>query len=215
MSEVSTPRARHPHGLIVVRAWFSTLALLGVMFVSCATVRVPPAELGRVPTRDELALLKRFAPPVIAAARKEGFSCPQVSWAMIDMNDDIRTAGRVDGWTCDFFVQVSPRDLQTDPPEEWAGVLAHELSHVIDEDWTAQRARTPQIQKEREADARSIRILKHISPQACFVMVEYYRRILAEIIAAWGVEQSGMIDTHPSFTERIATFSAGCQGQPR
>jgi len=200
---------------MVIRAWFGTLALLGGMFVGCATVRIPPAELGRVPTRDELTLLKRFAPPVITAARKEGFSCPQVSWAMIDMNDDIRTAGRVNGWTCDFFVQVSPHDLRTDPPEEWAGVLAHELSHVIDEDWTDQRARTPQIQKEREADARSIRILKRISPQACLVMVEYYKRILAQIIAAWGVEQWDTTNTHPSFTERIATFSAGCQEQPR
>lgn len=200
---------------MVIRAWSGTLALLGVIFVGCATVRIPPPELGRVPTRDELALLKRFAPPVIAAARKEGFSCPLVSWAMIDMNADIRIAGRVNGRPCDFFVQVSPHDLRTDPPAEWAGVLAHELSHVINEDWTDQRARTPQIQKEREADARSIRILKRISLQACLVMVEYYERILAEIIASWGVEPWDTIDAHPSFTERIATFSAGCREQPR
>ncbi|HUM16159.1 MAG TPA: hypothetical protein VL086_10765 [Candidatus Nitrosotalea sp.] len=204
------------HTVSVIGTRSGTLVLLGVMFVGCASVRIPPPELGRVPTRDERTLLKRFAPPVIAAAQQEGLSCSEVSWAMIDMqNHDVRTAGRANGWTCDFFVQVSPHYLQTESSEELAGVLAHELSHVIDKDWTDQRARVPQIQKEREADARSIRILKRISPEACLVMVEYYQRILAEIIAAWGVEQWDTIDTHPSFTERIATFSAGCQERPR
>jgi len=200
---------------MVVRAGLGMLALLGIVLAGCATGRVPPSELGRAPTRAERALLERFAPPVIAAARHEGFPCRRVSWAMNDEQDaDLRTAGRVNGAPCDFFVLVSARDLRMDPPAQLAGVLAHELSHVIDGDWSEQRARVPQIEKEREADARSIRILRRIGPEACLAMVEYYQRTLAEIIAAWGVEQAGTIDTHPSFTERIATFSAGCR-EPR
>lgn len=184
--------------------------MLGIGLMGCATTI--PRELGRIPNEEEQRLIDTFASKVIAAARQEGFNCAQVPLAIADMpGDDFRSAARPSLNRCAFYIRINPRFLRSDSPIDLAGGFAHELGHVMNGDWTPGRAAVPQIERERQADAMSIRILKRMGTAECLARVEQFRRIRAANIRAWGVEQRDTVTTHPSYTERIGTFEAKCQ----
>ncbi len=184
--------------------------MTSMWLVACATT-IPP-ELGRPPSDDERRIIETFAPRVIAAARHEGFTCSEVPLAMADMpGDDFRAAARVSINHCAFYVRINPRFLRSDSPVDLAGGFTHELGHVMNGDWTPACAAVPQIERERQADAVSIRILKRLGTTECLAQVERFRRIRAGNVRAWGTEQRDTITTHPSYTERIRTFEIGCR----
>jgi hypothetical protein len=165
--------ARVISGIAVAVA--TALSLTGCAFV---TGWVPP-ELGRKPTADERVLIEAFSTPaVIAAARAEGFACPRVAFAMSDMpNDALLTSARWSGDPCEFWIQVSPNRLRQEAAIELAGTFVHELGHVAHRDWSQRRAPIPQIQREREADAFSLRVLNRLGPAWCQARIEYWKRI--------------------------------------
>ena len=194
----------------VSRRRLGILAVMGMGLAGCATSI--PQEVGRAPNEDEQRIIDTFAPQVVAAARQEGFACATVTFAMADLRQDsLLSIARPSLNRCAFFIKVSTHYLRTDPPVALAGTLAHELGHVIDGDWTPGRARVVQIDRERQADAVAIRILKRIGMAECLAQVERFRKTRAENIRAWGMEQRDTITTHPSYTERIKTFEAGCR----
>src|SRR5262249_29846007 len=139
---------------------------------------IPPG-LGHVPTAEEQQLIDRFAPRVVAAARLEGFRCQSVTFVTLDMpNDNVRTMARPSLNPCeDVYIQVSTRYLRQDPPSEFVGNLAHEIGHIVDRDWTPSRASVPQIQREREADAFSLRVLNRLGPADCRAQIEHWRKV--------------------------------------
>ncbi len=189
----------------------ASVLAVALLLLGCATTTPIPREIGRIPTASEQKLIDVFALRVIAAARLEGFTCEAVRFAMIDLpHDGLRSAARPSTNPCDFYIQVNPKILRRDSPAELSGTFAHELAHVINRDWTPARAETRQIDQERQADAVAMRILKRLGAAACLAQVEYFRKIRAENIEAWGVEQRFTAKTHPSYTERIRTFEAGC-----
>lgn len=188
------------------------MASMSVWLVACGTMASIPRELGRSPTGEEQRIIETFAPRVIAAARQEGFTCAEVPVVMTDMpNDAIRAIARPSRNSCAFYVQIDPRFLRRDSPADLAGNFAHELGHVMNRDWTPDRAAVPQIERERQADAVSIRILKRMGTAECLAQVEHFGKIRAENIRAWGAEQRDTITTHPPYTERIRTFEVGCR----
>lgn len=81
----------------------------------------------------------------------------------------------------------------------------------MDGDWTPPRAAVPQLQREREADAFAIRVLNRLGVADCQAQIEHFRKIRERNIREMGVEQQTTVGTHPSFTERIRTFEAGCR----
>jgi hypothetical protein len=187
-------------------------AFVSVWLVGCGTIASIPREIGRPPTAEEQKSIDTFVPRVIATARHEGFECAEVPVAMSDMaNDALRTIARPSRNPCAFYVQVNPRAFQHDSPMELAGTLAHELAHVINRDWTPERAAVPQIERERQADAVAIRILKRMGTAECLAQVQLFQKIRAQNIRAWGTEQRETVTTHPSYTERIRTFEVGCR----
>lgn len=188
------------------------LASASLWLVGCATVASIPPEIGRAPTLEEQWLINTFAPQVIAASRQEGFVCGTVTFAMADLRQDsLLSIARPSLNPCAFFIKVSMHYLRTDSPVALAGTLAHELGHVINGDWTPGRARVPQIDRERQADAVSIRILRRMGSTNCLAQVDQFQKIRAENIRAWGVEQRDTVTTHPSYTERIRTFEVACR----
>lgn len=188
------------------------LAFLSVWLAGCASVTPIPRELGRAPTEEEQRLIETFAPRVIAVARQEGFTCEQVSFAVAEMpNDDFRATARPSMNRCAFFIRVNPRFLRSDAAVDLAGAFAHELGHVMNGDWTPGGAAVPQIERERQADAVSMRILKRMGSAECLARVEHFRRIRTANIRAWGAEQRDTITTHPSYTERMKTLETGCR----
>lgn len=190
----------------------AVLASLSLWLLGCATVTSIPPEVGRAPTTDEERLIDTFAPRVIAAARQEGFTCGSVIFAMADLRQDsLLSIARPSPNRCAFFIKVSMHYLRTDSPVALAGTLAHELGHVIDGDWTPGRARVVQIDRERQADAVSIRILRRMGTAECLAQVEQFQKIRAANIRAWGAEQRDTVTTHPSYTERIRTFEVACR----
>ena len=131
---------------------------------------------------------------------------------MFDMpNDDRLTMARSSGSPCEFYVRVSPRFLRHDISAELARDFAHELGHVINRDWTPEHAPVSQIDRERQADAQAIKILNRLGAADCRAQIQHFQKIRAENIRAWGAEQRDTIHTHPSYTERIRTFEAGCR----
>lgn len=190
----------------------ATLAAV-VWLAGCATLTYLPPELGRPPTAGERRIIEGFAPRVIAAARHEGFACPEVVFIVSERmpNDAIRLVRRPSPDPCAFYIQMNARLTRIDSPGALAGSLAHELGHVINADATPARAGVRQIERERQADRVAIRILKRLGTAECLVLAEHFRKIRAENIAAWGVEQRDTTGTHPSYTERIRTFEAECR----
>ena len=183
-----------------------------LLLTGCVTMTSIPREVGRPPTTEEQRSIDTFAPRVITAARLEGFGCTDVPFAMIDMpNDGLRSIARPSADPCAFYVQINPKVLRHDTPAELAGTFAHELGHVMNRDWTPQRAAVPQIERERQADAVAIRILNRVGSAECLAQVQLLRKIRAANIQAWGAEQRDTMTTHPSYTERIRTFEAGCR----
>lgn len=135
---------------------------------------------------------------------------------MLDMpNDGIRAIARPSRSPCDFYVQINPKVFRYDSPSELAGTLAHELGHVIDRDWTPERAAVRQIDRQRQADVVAIRILKRRGTAECLAQIQHFQKIRADNIRAWGTEQRDTVTTHPSYTERIRTFEAGCLADTR
>lgn len=188
------------------------VASVSLWLMGCLTITSIPPEVGRAPTPAEQQLIDTFAPQVIAAARQEGFACGTVTFAMADLRQDsLLSIARPSLNRCAFFIKVSTHYLRTDSPVALAGTLAHELGHVVDGDWTPGRARVAQIDRERQADAVSIRILRRLGTTECLAQVEQFQRIRAENIRAWGVEQRDTVTTHPSYTERIRTFEVACR----
>jgi hypothetical protein len=179
---------------------------------ACGAASTLPPELGRFPTKEEQQRIEAFAPRVIAAAREEGLRCAEVPIVMADMShDDLRSMARPSRDPCSFYIQVEPRALRHLSPAELAGSLAHELGHVMNGDWTPERAGVPQIERERQADAVAIRVLKRMGIAECLAQVQHFQKIREQNIGAWGVEQRETATTHPSYTERIRTFLIGCR----
>lgn len=173
---------------------------------------VTPPRSRASPTAEEQKAIDTFAPRVIAAARQEGLTCATVTFAMLNMpNDGMRAIARPSRYPCEFYVQINPRVLHHDSTAELAGALAHELGHVIDRDRTPERASVRQIDRERRAETVAIRILKRQGTAECLAQVQHFQKIRTDNIRAWGTEQRDTINTHPSDTERIQTFEAGCR----
>jgi Zn-dependent protease with chaperone function len=189
-----------------------SVALVTGSLIGCATMHPSvPAVVGRAPTPDEQRVIEAFAPRVIAAARHEGLTCPDVRFVMKEMpNNDLRVTATPSSNVCTFFVQVNPRVLAHDSPAELGGTLAHELGHVVNRDWTPERASVPQIERERQADGVAIRILKRLGRPECAAHAEHFRQVRADNVRAWGAEQRHTVGTHPSYTERIRRFETEC-----
>ena len=194
------------------RSSASLLPIAAAGMFACSTMSTLPQEVGRFPTEEERRRIEAFAPRGIAAARHEGLVCADVPIVMADMsNDDLRSIARPSEDPCSFYVQVEPRALRHLSPTELAGALAHELGHVMNGDWSPARARVRQIDRERQADTVAIRILKRMGTAECLAQVRYFQDIRARNIGAWGAEQRETATTHPSYTERIRTFSIECR----
>lgn len=76
-------------------------------------------------------------------------------------------------------ITVNPRILLW-PHDDIRTVLAHELGHMFNNDFSTLRVGVPQIEKERQADAVAARLLSRISLGACIALPQLLEKLPAD-----------------------------------
>lgn len=70
-------------------------------------------------------------------------------------------------WVCILYVNPLVLDW---PHDLIRAGIAHELGHIINNDFSMLRSHVPRIEKERQADATAVRLLSRINLDACLAL---------------------------------------------